>query len=278
MSDIEAKVLPLIRQTRGMLMPSYGKVENVEFKSASGHDVVTELDRSVERFLKAELQTLYPDVAFVGEEYGGDRNAERFWLCDPIDGTGLFIRGLEGCTTMLALVENGQVNFGVIYDFVKDIAYHAERGKGAFAGKTPIQVSTRPFDKSYFCYETRARNPDDERRFLSLRRSTHLMKVMCAGYEHVLVATGKVEGRVNFDPWGKDYDYAAGTLLIEEAGGIVANLSKRTYDYHNYNYIAANPDSFKALTTNRRVERALSDRVAQRRLSQGQPPILLPCG
>jgi myo-inositol-1(or 4)-monophosphatase len=248
MSDFQATILPIIRKTRSMLMPSYGNVETVEYKSASSHDVVTKLDRAVETYLKAELNTLYPDIAFVGEEFGGDRNVGRKWLCDPIDGTGLFIRGLEGCTTMLALVENDRVNYSVIYDFVHDIVYHAERGKGAYADSTPIRVSTRPWNGSYFCYETRARTPDDVQRLIKLRDSTHLMKIMCAGYEHVLVATGKVEGRVNFDPWGNDYDYAAGSLLIEEAGGIVANLGVRTYDYRNYNYIAANPEAFNALT------------------------------
>ncbi len=248
MSDYQRTVLPIIRQTRAMLMPQYGAVESVEYKSKSGHDVVTALDRDVEAFLKTELEKLYPEVAFVGEEYGGNRDVDRKWLCDPIDGTGLYVRGLQGCTTMLALIENGQVNFGVIYDFVNDIAYHAERGKNAFANATPIRVSTRPFNISYFCYETRARTPDDERRLLSLRKATHLTKFMCAGYEHVLVAEGKVEGRVNFDPYGSDYDYAAGSLLIEEAGGVVANLGKRTYDYRNYNYIAANPAAFNALT------------------------------
>ena len=64
----------------------------------------------------------------------------------------------------------------------------------------------------------------------------------------MLVATGKIEGRVNFDPWGKDYDYAAGSLLVQEAGGIVANLGKRTYDYRNYDYIAASPTMYKVLT------------------------------
>ena len=118
MTEIANSVLPLIRKTREMLRPFYGNVEAVEYKSERGHDAVTELDRKVETFLEAELHILYPDISFAGEEYGGDREVPRLWLCDPIDGTSHFIRGLPYCTVMLALIEEGQVNFGVIYEFV----------------------------------------------------------------------------------------------------------------------------------------------------------------
>jgi len=75
--------------------------------------VVTKLDTDVEEFVSDELTKIYPDIGFVGEEHGGNREAARFWIMDPIDGTGHFIRGLPFCTSMIALVEDGHVNFSV---------------------------------------------------------------------------------------------------------------------------------------------------------------------
>jgi myo-inositol-1(or 4)-monophosphatase len=137
-------VLPIVRRTRDMLLPGYGRIGELARKAGNAHSVVTELDHAVEAFLSAELQELDPDIGFVGEECGGDANAERFWLCDPIDGTVHYLRGMPYCTVMLALIEGHQVQLAAIYDFVHDIIYHAERGQGAFANGERIRVSDRP--------------------------------------------------------------------------------------------------------------------------------------
>ncbi|RJQ37810.1 hypothetical protein C4552_00230 [Candidatus Parcubacteria bacterium] len=64
----------------------------------------------------------------------------------------------------------------------------------------------------------------------------------------MLVAEGKLDARIAFDPWGYDYDFASGVLLIAEAGGRVTNIGSTTYDYRNTNFIAANPVIFEELT------------------------------
>jgi len=248
MTAISESVLPIIRRTREMLLPHYGSAEEVARKGTSAHNVVTALDIEVERFLADEVGKIDPDAEFSGEENGGGRDAKRFWLCDPIDGTALFIRGIPFCTVMLALIEEGRVNFSVIYDFVNDELYHAERGKGAFKNDEPIKVSDRDAKDAYVAYETHINKKENMERFLRLREKVGLVKYMCAGYEYALVASGKLEGRVNFDPWGHDWDYAPGSLLVEEAGGIVANLGVRTYDYRNYDFLAASPAFFQAMT------------------------------
>ena len=229
-------------------MPHWGNAEVLRQKTESAGDVVTKLDEEVERYLANGLSKVLPGIAFVGEEFGGDRSAERFWLCDPIDGTQHFIRGLPFCTTMLALVENGQIIFSVIYDFINDIAYHAEQGKGAYENNKPIRVSNRPITNSYISYEARLNKPEDQQKFLQLRAKVILLNTISAGYELAMVATGKLEARICFDPYGGDYDYAPGALLVQEAGGKVVNLGTDTYDYRNVNLIAANPLVHNSLT------------------------------
>src|ERR1035437_2296227 len=132
MKTKDDQVISMVRDTRAMLLPHWGKIEATRQKDSSAANVVTRLDEEVERYYATELKKIDPEADFVGEEFGGDRQAKRFWIADPIDGTAHYIRGLPFCTTMLALIEDGQVNFSIIYDFINDIAYHARRGEGAF--------------------------------------------------------------------------------------------------------------------------------------------------
>jgi fructose-1,6-bisphosphatase/inositol monophosphatase family enzyme len=248
MENLEKSVLPIIRNTRNITLPHFGKAEVLKNKGEFAHDVVTELDRKVEIYLRDELKKVYPDVEFVGEEFGGNREAKRFWLVDPIDGTGLYLRGIQGCTTMLALIEDGQVIFSAIYDFVNNLMYHAEKGKGAYKNGQRIHVSNRGPSDSYMGWETHWEKPENMKIVLELRKFTTLLKLLCCGYEYILIAEGKLEGRVTFDPYGEDYDFAAGTLLVQEAGGIVTNFGSKDYDYRNYNFIVANVQLYNKLT------------------------------
>ncbi len=244
--DIEV-IKPIIKKAREIALPYYGNVAHIE-KSAQMNDVLTALDTEIETYLKSELAIHYPDIAFVGEETGGDRSATRKWLCDPIDGTALFVRGMPFCTTMLALIEDGQVTFSVIYDFVTDHFYHAIKGAGAFCDGAPIHVSDRSSGKAYLSWETHLTKPENLETHFQLMKHGSFFKTMTAGHEFILVATGKIEGRICFDPFGGDYDYAAGSLLVSEAGGVVANIGSSVYDYTNLNFIASNKEIFSALT------------------------------
>jgi myo-inositol-1(or 4)-monophosphatase len=243
------RVLSMVRETRGMLSPFWGNVEASTKVGSDGHtSAVTELDRKIETHLKEALRTIDPGAGFAGEEFGGSREQERFWLCDPIDGTMQFIRGMPGCTVMLALVENGAVTFSVIYDFMNDIMYHARRGHGAFKEHEAIRVSTRSLPNAYIAFQARMDKPGNLERRSCLRSVTKLFNPNISGYEFILAATGKLDGRIVLDENAKDWDNAPGTLLVEEAGGIVANIGSHSYDFRNTNYIAANPAVYRALT------------------------------
>lgn len=241
-------ILPIVRRTREMLLPHWGAVEGTTKAGADAASVVTELDLAVERYLADALSIADPNAGFAGEEFGGSRNRERFWLCDPIDGTAHFVRGLPFCRVMLALIENGVVNFAVVYDFLNDEAYWAERGSGAYKNEIRLHVSDRGLDHAYLAWETKTIKPENMQKTVALKQRGILFEAITSGYEYALVAEGKLEGRICFDPWGNDWDYAPGSLLVEEAGGIVANIGERTYDYQNKNFIAANPAVFRALT------------------------------
>lgn len=97
-------------------------------------------------------------------------------------------------------------------------------------------------------WETHISKPENLQTHLALSAKSSFFKSICAGTEFAMVAMGKLEGRVCFDPYGKDYDFAPGSLLVSEADGIVANIGSSDYDYTNLNFIAANPVVYKELT------------------------------
>lgn len=250
MEQFHQDVLDIVRKTRKLSLPGFGSAAVTHHKGVELTDLVTEVDHAVENTLKQELAKLDPSISFVGEEFGGNREAKKYWISDPLDGTGLYVRGLPHCTTMLALVDRDQVQFGVIYDFVQDILYYAVRGHGAFANEEKLSVSDRTFADSqvYIGYEVRSDNPQNEDFRNALLSKCIGVKYMCAGHEYVLVAQGKLEGRICTDPYGYDYDFAAGTLLVEEAGGVAVGLDGRPYRPSIRPHIVANPHFYTDLT------------------------------
>ncbi|HYF29279.1 MAG TPA: inositol monophosphatase [Candidatus Paceibacterota bacterium] len=250
--DFAVTVLPVLSGLRDILMPHWGNVEVLKEKGAGAHDIVTELDIAVEERTRTELAELYPDIAFVGEEGGGDRTADRLWLMDPIDGTGHYLRGLPFCTSMLAYIEAGQVRFSAIYDFVNDRVYWAERGKGAYCNGDRLGVSNRKLRESYVAWESNQSEAANRELTQLLRQETNLFNSINAGWEMAMVASGKLDARICFEPYGKDYDFAPGSLLVEEAGGVVANVGTTTYDYRNTSFIAAGPTLYQELTEGER--------------------------
>jgi myo-inositol-1(or 4)-monophosphatase len=246
--NIPAKeIITIIKATRDLTLPHFGNIEVKAYKSASARDAVTEIDQAVETQLKADLKKILPEIPFVGEEFGGDRESDTFWLVDPIDATGHFIRGIPFCTTMLALIDGGQVVFSVIYDFVNDDVYYAERDKGAYKNDQRIFVSDRPLQKAYISCEINSQREENKALLSAIRSKANILHTLSAGFVFMLVACGKTEGLIVYDGFGKDYDFAPGTLLVQEAGGIVRNFKSDSYNYKNLNFIASNQTIYDEL-------------------------------
>lgn len=206
---------------------------------AHAYDVLTESDVAVERRLKAVLAQIDPNTPVFGEETGGDTSSSRYWMIDPIDGTIHFVRGMPFFTAMLVLIVDHKPAVSIIYDYTKDDFYWAVRGEGAFVNDQPIRVSARPVDHAVILAEINRKKSENSALYARYAGTYKMMELVCAGYEFVLVATGKVEGRVAYEPFGKPFDFAPGALLVQEAGGVVRNFDGREYTVEDSNFIAA---------------------------------------
>lgn len=249
-SKYKDSVVPILKAAGQELIKHFGDVEIVDQKSDSAVDVVTKLDRDTEQYIKKELAHTFPDIGFHGEEFGGVTDGT-FWLLDPIDGTVHFIRGVPVCSIMLTLIHDAQVVFSAVYMFPTDTMYLAEKGRGSWRDAERIHVSERSIEEAYIAVEIDETVSEKNKQLgQKLRERAVVVKTITSGYEFGLVADGRFEGRIQVDPYGGVYDFAVGSLLVSEAGGVVANIGKPagTYDYTNLNFLATNKKVFQQLT------------------------------
>lgn len=195
----------------------------------SAADLVTEYDLAVEGFLKEKLPPLMPGAVFYGEEEAENADPSRGWafIADPIDGTTNFVRGIRYSAVSVALAKDGAVEYGVVYDPYRDELFSAQRGGGAFLNGRPAHVSQKPLSEGVFGMGTAIYRRDFLAPTMRLaeqlfRRSCDFRRLGAAALDLCYVACGRTEAFFEYSlcPW----DYAAGSLLVTEAGGAVCAL------------------------------------------------------
>lgn len=245
MNDIEQ----LLRGVGKTLKKHSGSPSDVRQKSSSPADAVTELDIWAEQEIIQALEKITPHVPVVGEETGGNVVHENFWTLDPIDGTGYFVRGAPFSMTMLARIEGAVVQESYLYNFSTDEFFEAHKKGGAYKNGTPLNTT---FSKNTLGYVEIESNIS-KGLFSKIAEQLHAhnyvsQKIIVAGFLYALIAEGKLDAYLAYEPYGKLYDYAPGSLLVEEAGGIVKNIGTSSpYNVFNYNFIAGNPSVVEAL-------------------------------
>jgi myo-inositol-1(or 4)-monophosphatase len=184
------------------------------------HDVVTEMDREVERFIRDAIARRYPGDAIIGEEDGG-RDGERLWLIDPIDGTANYARGLPRYCVSIGYLERGVPTLGAIYDPGNDWLYSAGLGEGAWQDGRRLAVSaTAEMNAATVeCGWSTRRTTDDYLALLGrvMRAGAAIRRAGSGALGLVDVAAGRSEAycELHINAW----DCAAGIVLVREAGG-----------------------------------------------------------
>lgn len=203
----------------------------VEEKSRANY--VTEIDKKIEETIKASLQHEYPDINFVGEEELENKVYENYWLLDPIDGTQNYIKGQYPSMISLALVIKKEVVFAVIYDPYFDEMYYANKGEGAYLNDKKLHVSNGQLKKAIIMLGTSPYNRELSPTTFKLAKvlfdnASDIRRSGSACYDLVQVATGRAEAYLELHV--HSWDYAAGYLLIKEAGGQLSDIRGRSLD------------------------------------------------
>lgn len=194
-------------------------------------DYVTEVDYAVQKFIRENLVKLYPEIQFLGEEKdnGGIDMDGVTWVLDPVDGTTNLIHDYRASAISLALLEHKEPVLGMVYHpYLKEM-FCAQKGKGSFCNGEKIHVSDADsMQESLIAVGTSPYNkklaaelfPMFESIFI---KSQDIRRSGSAAIDLAYVAAGRVDGFIEKEL--KIWDFAAGTLLVREAGGKVMDFS-----------------------------------------------------
>jgi myo-inositol-1(or 4)-monophosphatase len=211
-----------------VLLSYYGRPpEGVESKS-SATDLVSDADREAERTIRELLETERPQDGLVAEEGSRAEAASgRRWVVDPLDGTINFLYGFPAWAVSVALEDADGALVGVVHSPIHGETFRAVRGEGAFLGDRSLRVRpARPLEQSLvatgFSYEPDRRAVQAEAIAKLLPRARDIRRAGAAALDLAWVAAGRVDAF--FERGLHHWDWAAGRLLVEEAGGSCAWL------------------------------------------------------
>ena len=227
-------VADMVKQVTGLVL---GK-SSFDGKTVIKNDgsVVTEIDHTIQSHLQEKLAQRWPQYGFIGEEMPYDdqvkvsnANATGYWVLDPLDGTTNFANGFLFYGVSLALVVGGEPVVSVVYDPVRDECFSATKGLGAYLNNSRLRCPA--VSSLAYCVA----NVDYKR--LTADLSTQLVR--CPPYRSqrnlgasVLEWCWLAAGRIQLYLHGgqKLWDFAAGYLILLEAGGAATSLSGQPLD------------------------------------------------
>jgi myo-inositol-1(or 4)-monophosphatase len=243
------------RNAGKVIMRYIDRVDSIRIDQKSRHDFVTEVDKSSEQTIIQIIQKKYPNHRIIAEESGlieKDKHADVTWIIDPLDGTTNYIHGFPQVSVSIAVRFKDHLQQGVIYDPIRDELFSASRGQGAKLNDRRIRVSTcTQLTEALLGTGFTCKLPPEQ-----LQAYFKTMQVFCgqvvgvrragsAALDLAYIAAGRLDG---FWEMGlKIWDIAAGALIIQEAGGMVADNNGDEHYLQTGNIVAGTPKVFKAM-------------------------------
>jgi myo-inositol-1(or 4)-monophosphatase len=233
------------RQAGSIIMRSFSRIDTLTVAEKQSNDFVTEVDRNAEQAIIETIGRAYPGHAILAEESGSRGDSEFVWIIDPLDGTTNYLHGFPQFAVSIALTHRGRLESAVVYDPTRDEMFTADRGAGALLNDRRLRVTARrglrgallgtgiPFRDQ--------RHMDAYLGMLkSLTQETAgIRRPGSAALDFAYVAAGRLDGfwELGLSSW----DFAAGALLVQEAGGMVSDITGGSRHMETGNVVAAGP-------------------------------------
>ncbi|MGE4095142.1 MAG: inositol monophosphatase family protein [Candidatus Binatia bacterium] len=232
------------QQAGGLLKDNWQKAKTIEIKTDIV-DLVTNVDKASDTLITGILCSHFPEHQIIAEEsaVSGQPSPYR-WYIDPIDGTTNFAHSFPHFSVSIGLMHERQMIVGVVYDPIKDELFCALRGHGATLNNHPIHVSPTPtLDQSLlltgFPYDRRKRSAYYLGFYQAfMTRTQGVRRVGSASLDLCYVACGRADAfwEWRLHPW----DTAAGSLIVEEAGGTMSDFIGQPFDITGEQTLATN--------------------------------------
>jgi len=242
---LETFLRELMLKAGARLRKHYGKIKSIQYKEGAATNLVTNVDRDVENFIKRQIRSNFPNDSILAEESPiENENAPRRWIIDPLDGTTNYAHGLSLFSVSIGVEQAGDLVAGGVYDPIHRELFFARRGKGATLNGRRIGVSkVKRLDQSLlvtgFPYDIHE-HPEKSLPYFSavIRRAQGLRRLGSAALDLCYVAMSRFDGffEVYLNPW----DTSAGSLILKEAGGMITNFDGDTYSIYQRELAASN--------------------------------------
>jgi len=234
-----------------VIIRSLNRLESLTITSKGRNDFVSEVDHAAEAEIIKLIRKNYPSHAFLAEESGRTGDSDTVWIIDPLDGTTNFLHGFPTFAVSIACQVRGKLEHGVVYDPISQEIFSASRGGGAHLDNRRIRVSKQrglegALIGTGFPYRANAKYMDSYLAMLRavMENTAGVRRPGSAALDMAYVAAGRTDGfwEIGLSPW----DTAAGTLLIQEAGGRIGTLTGGEYTQGG-NVLAGSPKVYAAL-------------------------------
>jgi myo-inositol-1(or 4)-monophosphatase len=237
------------RAAGDLIVREMDRVSDISVDIKGKNDFVTEVDTKAEYTIINTIKQSYPDHAFLCEESGASGESDFLWIIDPLDGTTNFLHGFPHYAVSIALQHKGRLDQAVIYDPLKQELFTASKGKGAQLNNKKIRVSGhKTLDGALLGTGFPFGDTHKVDEFINSFRSLYpkiagIRRAGAASLDLAYVACGRLDGFWEFGlkPW----DIAAGTLIVQEAGGLVSDMRGDNQFLETGDVVTGNPKIFK---------------------------------
>ncbi len=208
--------------------------ESVQVSSKGLSNFVTNIDINTQNYLVERLKPLIPEAGFIAEEEGGFQPKQLNWIIDPIDGTTNLIHRMPNYAISIALF-NGQLPvLGIVYNPVSKELFSAVRNAGAWLNDEPIHISSTTELGDAMLALGLPYHKSKAKKVLSdcchlIEKTGSLIRLGCASLALAHTACGRLEGL--FKPGLQLWDYAAGAVILLEAGGTLSFWNGESLTY-----------------------------------------------
>ena len=234
-----------------IIMRYVDRVDTLSISTKQRNDFVTEVDRQAEQEIIRTLHKAYPSHGILAEESGAAAGDEYQWVIDPLDGTTNFLHSFPYFAVSIALKHKDRLEQAVIYDPLRQELFTATRGAGAMLNERRIRVSRRTgLDGTLlgtgFAFRIQPHMDAYLGTFRELfAQAAGIRRAGSAALDLAYVACARLDGY--WEIGLKEWDMAAGVLLVQEAGGMVGDFGGGHEFLKTGNVVAANPKVFKAM-------------------------------
>lgn len=230
------------------------EVENLDIIAKGKNDFATQVDKTAEEIIISHIHKAYPRHKILAEESGLSDKVEKsdtLWIIDPLDGTTNFVHGFPQFCISIGIKQNDKIMHGIVYDPIRDELFTATRGAGARLNDKRLRVSKADkLDHALLGTGFPFREFSNLEKYLELFKElmpncVGIRRAGAAALDLAYVAAGRLDGfwELGLKPW----DIAAGSLLIQEAGGYIADINGKENFLQTGNILAANPKLFPQL-------------------------------